>query len=508
MYVRGRLTQEKRRGVFIACYSICLMSAVLAMKTKEIAFTLPLILILYECIFFKGKIKRRIFLLIPVFLTMFIIPFTMIDIDKPLEILASDIHEATRLQTGMPRMDYVFTEIRVIITYIKLIFLPINLNIDYDYPLFNSLINAEVFLSFLFLLTLFSVGVFLLYRYLHSGTPAILIPFGILWFFITLLIESGMIPIVDVIFEHRMYLPSIGLFLVINTVLFFSINKIRGIWHNLDIVGVVTICMIVGMLVMATYSRNEVWNDEITLWEDVVKKSPKKARAHNNLGFAYYSRGLIDKAKKEYYVAITLDPMYSMAHNNLGLAYKVQNIIDKAIEHYRIAIELNPSYAMAYDNLGLAYYTLGYIDKAMEQYRIAIDLEPSYSMAYNNLGFAYYSQGLTDRAVEQYLLSIQLNPDIPETYNNLGVAYKSQGLIHKAIEQYRIAIKLNPNIPELHNNLGNAYKANGLRDMAIKHYKESIRLKPDWRIPHFNLGSIYFEKGDRENASREFEKAQ
>ncbi len=456
----------------ITLYAFSLFSAVLAMKTKEIAFTLPVAIALYEFMFFEGKIKRRLLYLIPLFLTMLIIPVSLIGLDKPIGDLIGDVSEATKVQTSISRLDYLFTQFRVIVTYIRLLFLPINQNLDYDYPLFHSLFNPEVFLSFLFLLSIFGLGIYLFYRSRNSAAYTRLISFGIFWFFVTLSVESSIIPIRDVIFEHRVYLPSIGLIVAISTSVFVVVENLKDRRKSIDRVVIGILAVIVVVLTGATYARNIIWKDEVSLWEDVVSKSPEKERGHNNLGKAYKSQGLLDKA----------------------------------IEQYQSAIELKPDFPKPYNNLANAYKSKGLIDKAIEQYQSAIRLKPDSPEPYNNLGVAYKSQGLLDKAIEQYQSAIELDPNFLEAHNNLGVAYKSQGLLDKTIEQYQIAIRLKPDFPEVHYNLGNVYYSKGLLDKTIEQYQIAIRLKPDWVKPLFSLGTIYLKKGNLKNARREFEK--
>ncbi|MBI4689994.1 MAG: hypothetical protein HY754_06975, partial [Nitrospirae bacterium] len=104
---------------------------------------------------------KRILYLIPVFLTMLIIPLTFIGTDKPIGGLISDIDEDTRFQTKLSRWDYLFTQPRVILTYIRLFFLPVNQNLNYDLPVFNSFLEPAVILSFLLLLAILGLGIYL-----------------------------------------------------------------------------------------------------------------------------------------------------------------------------------------------------------------------------------------------------------------------------------------------------------------------------------------------------------
>ena len=96
-----------------------IISAVIAMKTKEIAFTLPVVVFLYELMFFEEKLKKRLLKIAPIFLTMFIIPVSILYSDKLTGDFIGNIGEATRVDTSIPRWDYFLTQFSVIATYIR-----------------------------------------------------------------------------------------------------------------------------------------------------------------------------------------------------------------------------------------------------------------------------------------------------------------------------------------------------------------------------------------------------
>src|SRR3990167_7117322 len=198
-------------------YILSLVSAILAMKTKEISLTLPFVIILYEVMFFAPTkqnygFAKRLLYLIPVTLTAFIIPLSLIGTDRPVGDMIGELREAAQETEEISRDVYLLTQFRVIVTYIRLLFLPINQNLDYDYPLSHSLFEPQTFVSFLFLSAIFVFAVYLFIRSRRTDNAhGLLISFGILWFFITLSVESSIIPIRDVIFEHRLYLPSVGI---------------------------------------------------------------------------------------------------------------------------------------------------------------------------------------------------------------------------------------------------------------------------------------------------------
>jgi Tfp pilus assembly protein PilF len=432
-YIKSRLSSQK--AARFSLYLLSLVSAVLAMKTKQIALTLPLTIALYEFFFFSEKTKRRLIYLVPLLLTMLIIPLTLIDVDRSLQEIKVDAGEKTEL-TNMPRLDYLLTEFRVIVTYLRLLVFPANQNLDYDYPLYNSFLEPPVFLSFLFLMSVLGLGVYCLVRSSELGVrsslhhsspithhPSRLIAFGIFWFFLSLSVESSIIPL-HVIYEHRVYLPSVGAFLALGTGAFLLMERVKEKATRKVVVSFLVFAPLV--LSAATYARNTVWKSDISLWEDVVIKSPQKARGHYNLGGAYESNNLIDKAIEQYRIAVRLKPDLEVAHNNLGTAYRAKGFIDKAIEQYRIALKLTPGYAEAHNNLGNAYLSKGLTDKAIGEYRIAVRLKLDFADAHFNLGVSYLEKGFREKARREFEATLRINPDDHEARRNLNRIDKMQ----------------------------------------------------------------------------------
>ncbi len=272
-YIKWRLSRKETGLKAIPLYLISLISAILAMKTKQIAFMLPVMLTLYEMLFFEGKIKKRVLYIIPFIIIMLIIPLNYISIDKTIGELIGDIDETVKGSTKLSREEYLLAEFRVLVTYLRLIFLPVNQNLDYDYSRYYSFFNIEVFSSFIFLMFIFGLSVYILVRYKDSAPHTRLISFGVIWFFINILIESSIIPLSNVINEHRMYLPSAGVFSALSIVVFMVIKR----WDAYTRVITAMLAVIIIVLTGATYARNTVWKDGVTLWQDVVNKSPNKA---------------------------------------------------------------------------------------------------------------------------------------------------------------------------------------------------------------------------------------
>jgi protein O-mannosyl-transferase len=441
-YARMRVGQESAtdgRGKTAVLYLLSLAAIVLSMRSKEISFTLPLVVTLYEFSFFRGAAGKRLVLLVPILLTLLIIPLTLVNIQKPVGEVIADVSEVTQLQTNLSRWDYLVTQFSVIVTYLRLLILPVGQNVDYDYPVYHSLFTPRVILSFLFLCSLLALAVWLYLKSRFSVTVSDstqnselktqnlsfaalrLIAFGIFWFFITLAVESSVVPIVDVIFEHRVYLPSVGAFIAFSAALVFVADRAWGA-ASLRAAGVGAAIAIVA-LACVTWQRNLVWRDPETLWQDALSKSPGKGRVYYNLGTVLSAQGRTDEAIECFLTAIRLRPT-SEEYNNLGSAYQTKGLFDQAIEMHRRAIDMKPDNAEAYYNLGRAYLSLSErFDDAIALFSKAIKLDPRYADAYVNLAAAYIKgrrYGDAVKLLEEHRPLLESRPDM---HANLGLAY-------------------------------------------------------------------------------------
>jgi tetratricopeptide (TPR) repeat protein len=506
-YIKARIVNKKtecqeqgagcgRRYKTVLFYLAAILFAVMAMKSKEIAFTLPVIICLYELMFLEGRLKRRILYLVPVFLTMLIIPLSLMGVDRHLGDILGDISQAAQEVSYISRADYLFTQFRVLVTYIRLLFLPVNQNLDYDYPLYSSFFEPGVFLSFLFLLLIFGLGIFLFYRYRDIVTDTRLISFGIFWFFITLSVESSIIPIRDVIFEHRMYLPSIGLLISLVTFIFSSVVNIRKRLRMTGVATVLILLIISILLSLTTYARNEVWQSSTSLWKDVVSKSPGKARAHNNLCSEYINQSLFDKALEHCRIAIKLNPYSLIRRMNIASVYRAKGLNDKAIEQYMAVIKYKPDHLSAHQELAMLFAVKGLYARAIEHYDKVVVIDPAEELAYINRGILYAELGNYQRAIENYDRAIAINPDNAKTYYNRGVDYIEVNNYERAIEDLSRAIKLAPAYMKAFKYRGDIYEKTGKYKMAIRDVNEVISLDPANAAAYFNRGEIYLKLGN------------
>lgn len=376
-YIKSRLSNNNQEKYIL--YGSSFLSAVLAMLMKEISFTLPVIITLAEFMFFRDKLRQRLVRLLPLALTMLIIPsrllmaagasFSIGNIDQSMKSLTTGTADA------VTRWEYLFTQFRVIVTYLRLLFFPANQNIDYDYPIYGTFFTPQVMLSFAFLALLFFLAVFLYFQTQKSRSAnrhaLMLISFGLLWFFITLSVESSIVVLRNVIFEHRLYLPSVGFILCVLALVSIAANQMKKRTAVISFMA-----LVIFVLAGTAYGRNAVWRNNIVLWEDVVSKSPQKARPHLNLGVAYDNHGRTEEAFREYTQALEIDPNYVQAHNKRGFIYMQQGQMDEAINEYLLSLEISPDNFDAHNNLGIAFAQSGSFGEALEQFQAARGIAP------------------------------------------------------------------------------------------------------------------------------------
>jgi tetratricopeptide (TPR) repeat protein len=381
---------------------------------------------------------------------MLVIPLTVTGIDRPMEEIMGEIMGGAG---DVPRTeeisvhDYLLTEIRVIVSYLRLFVFPLGQNLDYDYPVFHSFFEKEVLLSFLLLLAHLTLGIYLFIKSSFTDRDEAIRPapftshsmrlvaFGIFWFFLTLSVESSVIPLYP-IYEHRVYLPSVGLITALVSAVFL-IAKGSGKLYK----GAVTFFVAVTVVfAYAAHARNNVWLDEVTLWEDVVKKSPGIARPNNNLCNAYLDRGMTARGMKYCQTAVEIDPGFARAHNNLGRGYLALGQVDLAVTHLREAVRIMPYYVKAHNNLGAAYVEKGLYDQAIEELLNTISIDPGFAMAHYNLGLAYTKKGLPDAAIQEFETALRFRPDYQKAHQRLALALREKGLRQEAEEHMRKAL--------------------------------------------------------------------
>ena len=403
----------------IAFLILATLSAATGMLCKEFTFTLPFLIALYELCFFSGTLSERMRSLAPLGLTLPVIPFLVFFQKGSITALDSTMRTITAADSSqIARGDYLLTQFRVIVMYLRLLIFPVGQNVDHHITVQHSLASPQVLASFLLLMTLLAWACFSLSRSLrNSEAPcARLIPFGIIWFFVALSVESSIIPLGELQAEYRLYLPSVGFFIAVTALGATSMQRFASTKRIfLPIAGILII-----VFCAATLLRNRVWQSEISLWHDAASKSPAKVRPHQNLALYYGMSGQFELARRHLQLALAIDPRNFELHNNLGIVYKQMGDYSSAIQEYRTVLGLEPQDAMARYNLGNIYLAQGKLDDAIREYRECLKIIPEYDELHNNLGIALDRSGRSSEAIAAFQKAVSLNPQNINARNNLN----------------------------------------------------------------------------------------
>jgi hypothetical protein len=234
LFIRACIAESKYRShksrVFVIrlYFSGAFLFSCLGMGTKQIVATLPLMLLIYDFYFIcdgnwrllKGHYKIHLIMFLTIFITVYL-SFSVLDMFVSFDYGKGAEGVAMPLMLKEPPVtsfQYFLTQLHVIPYYIKLLILPTHLNLDYDWPITRGVdLPAVLFFIMLSVIIVIAIAFFKRVR---------LISFGIIWFFVTLSVTSSFIVIHDVIFEHRLYLPSVG-FAVIVAVVISKISNLK-----------------------------------------------------------------------------------------------------------------------------------------------------------------------------------------------------------------------------------------------------------------------------------------
>lgn len=329
-YIAARLAQT--RGEIAPArrwFAAAVACAVAALLSKENAVTLPLMIALVEVVCFGRRHVGRLLRLGLVFAPVLAIPVVWkvvawrqhTDFDAGVglmrQILDAIFAQGMDVPGAIAPGEYFLTQMLVLPRYLWLVVVPVGLNVDHDVRVATGL-DTEVVAGAVFLLAFLLAGVWRLRRWPVLGL-------GILWFFVAVSVESSIVPIHDVMMEHRMYLAMPGLALV-----FAALVAQLAQWNAR--IAVSTTVAAVAVLAPLTFARNRVWQSDLSLWSDAVAKSPGKARAHINAGVAYHARDRLDAAIDHYCRALDIDPEIAVARDNIEIALEQQGRLDEILE--------------------------------------------------------------------------------------------------------------------------------------------------------------------------------
>jgi len=370
-YISGRFERGRRAALM---YAAAAVSGLLGMLTKEITFTLPIMILIVEFGLFGsmriGRARRNPRFLVLIGSTaaaLLVIP-ALIGFNWAFvfNTVTSDRFADPLLSPSV----YALTQFRVIPLYLRLILAPMGLSVEHDIPAAVSFVSPDIIAGAILVAGLVGFGVWMFFRGRLAG-------FGLVLLFLAMSVES-LKPLANVMYEHRMYLPMAG----------FSIAAMDGI-HTLarrtkPKTVAVAFAAIVVLLAGLTAHRNLVWRDPVVLWTDAIKKAPNRFRPYANRADAYRERGDTALAFEDIDTAVELFPDQAKPHYFKAIALNDLGRYEEAVASITRAMELNPGNAELYRWRGLYYANMGKSDEALADIEHAIELTPKNGSLYQN----------------------------------------------------------------------------------------------------------------------------
>ncbi len=385
------------------------------------------------------------------------------------------------------------TVTRIFTRYLILLAFPFILNADYSYnafPISRTLADPRV-LSALVVLGAVGWGIF----YLLRRNP--MAAFGGLWFFVTLLPVSQIIPHHEMMAEHYLYLPSAGVFLAATVLLepLFSMNSRAPVISR----GVLVVLLLLGI---RTVLRNRDWKDDLTLWTKTVRTVPESARARTNLGEIHMRKGRLTEALRQFIEAARIKPDDPVNHDNLGAVLLSLGRLDEAERAFREATRTSASFPSAKANLGVLHLSRGQLDEAERELQEALRTRRLSGVrrarALNNLGIVLAMKGRTEEAKSRFARAVRRDPTYADARANLGKIHLEQGMLREATIELAEATRLKGSDPKFHHLLGEAYYLQGMKELAAIELARALALRSD-----FPRAKRLLEKIGKEKASEQ-----
>ena len=398
-------------------------------------------------------------------------------------------HESARArQFAWTWWEYLATEPGVILYYLRLCLWPSPLCMNHPWPIaktWGSILPPAVAVAILLAASVWAWG----------RKPA----WGFVgaWFFLILAPTSSVLPLPDLIYEHRMYLSLAAAISAVVVGLYSLVGR-----RSLAVFAVAAVAL--GFL---TWRRNQDYRSEVVIRVDAATKFPDSPLAHYKLAVALQRAGSIQGAIAQYERALAIDPDDAEGHYNLGVILQGQGKLPEAIGQYEQALRLKPAYAEAHNSLGATLGQLNRAPEAIKHLEQALRLNPGYAEAHYNLGNALLQMGKVDEAIGHYNEALRLKPDYAEAHNNLGGALVKQGRLTEAVAQFQEALRLEPDYAEAHNSLGATWGELGRVPEAIQQFERALRIAPDMAVAHCNLGVALERVGRVQEARRHYEQA-
>ncbi len=460
--IRGMGSASSKRW-----YILAVVASACGMGCKAVMITAPVVVLLYDRIFWADSWKKLLQGRWPLYAGLASTWGILFALGIVKGVFGAPSESATVgfAYMGVGPLQYAQSQPGVILHYLGLSFWPAGLCLDYAWQPVEGWSEAAVPIVLIGMLV--AGMIVALFKKPWLG-------FLGFWMFGILFPTSSFIPIRDLIFEHRMYLPLAAVVVAVVALARWALRKFVGDSKRHLVAGGL-LAVVVLCLGARTVVRNCDYRSRQTLWQSVVDHSPENHRAHYNLGRVLCESSKYGPAITAYREAIRLNPEYADALNNLGRALADTGRVEEALVHFRSAIKIDADFAPALHNLGRELGQLGQYDEAIKQLTASLRVRPNEAGAHSNLGVIYFKMSRFQEAAECYRKAQILSPLAPRSYGNLGMTLAAMGRFDDAGDQYRQALKLDPRDADIRYGLAFALAQGGRVAEAILECETILR---------------------------------
>jgi len=351
---------------------------------------------------------------------------------------------------GLDAWSYLLTQLRVVVTYLRLLLWPAGQSVDWAIEPSRSLAEPAVLASGLLLVALGAGAVALVAlgrrREGEDWAAARVAGLGVLWFLLVLAPTSSVVPLADLLVEHRAYLASFGIALALVAAGERLAARLRWRHAGLAAAGVVAAFWLA--LAAALHARNAVWESGLALWSDATADGRGPWRAWVALGNERARLGDAGAALAAYRTgfdrAAGRPDDEAHALHNAGVLLAGAGRLGEAEQVMRAATQRAPRAAvMAYLLAWILYRRGGpAAAEAATWAERALDVEPGHAKAIHLLGLLRADAGRAGEGLVLLERAAALAPQDAAVRIDLGGALLSAGRGAEACQAWREARRL------------------------------------------------------------------
>lgn len=349
-----------KKAKWLLISGILYISSILAKETA--LFGLPIFLGILAVLWSQGvrfgKTVRQVLLTLAFFVAAavgyIVLRLTVLNFQNTLNFYTSQDLYSTHLVIRLA------TFCKIFFVYVGLLLFPYPLHMERSVSLVTSIFSPWV-LGAVAMVVLVTGGLWFVYRKTHNLLPL----FGFFWMGVFLAPVSGIIPINGILYEHWLYLPMVGFFLMVVSLGMIALKYMdkKGLVSKILLPFVtVTVCL----YIVLTIRQNNIWADPVTFYRYTLSFAPTSVRLHNNLGMVLANQGDNRQAVLEYQKALRYGPEYAVIYNNLGNAEIALGQYQQAEKDLDKALSLSPGFVVPRQNLLKLYIVSKQYDKALK----------------------------------------------------------------------------------------------------------------------------------------------